>query len=44
MLNYAAGIFNGVGDNRSSANADFEDDRIRGRLFAHPFKKTSINA
>jgi phosphate-selective porin OprO/OprP len=44
-LNYAAGIFNGVGDNRSSANADFEDDKeFAGRLFAHPFKKTSINA
>jgi phosphate-selective porin OprO/OprP len=45
VLNYAGGIFNGVGDNRSSGNADFEDDKeFAGRLFLHPFKKTSINA
>jgi phosphate-selective porin OprO/OprP len=44
-LSYAAGIFNGVGDGRNSANADFEDHReFAGRLFAQPFKGTSLTA
>jgi phosphate-selective porin OprO/OprP len=44
-LSYAAGIFNGVGDGRSTANADFEDHReFAGRVFAQPFKGTSLTA
>ena len=44
-LSYAAGIFNGVGDGRNTANADFEDHReFAGRVFAQPFKGTSIAA
>lgn len=43
-LTYAAGVFNGVGDGRSTSNADFDDDReFAGRLFAFPFKGTGIN-
>lgn len=44
-LSYAAGIFNGVGDGRNTANADFEDHReFAGRVFAQPFKGTSLTA
>ena len=44
-LSYAAGVFNGVGDARSSGNIDFEDHReFAGRLFVQPFKKTKIAA
>jgi phosphate-selective porin OprO/OprP len=44
-LSYAAGIFNGVGDGRNSANADFEDHReFAGRVFTQPFKGTSLTA
>lgn len=38
-LSYAAGVFNGVGDARNSANSDFEDHReFAGRIFVQPFK------
>jgi phosphate-selective porin OprO/OprP len=41
-VSYAAGIFNGVGDNRNSGNSDFEDDKsFAGRLFVQPFKTVS---
>jgi phosphate-selective porin OprO and OprP len=44
-LSYAAGVFNGVGDGRNTANADFEDHReFAGRLFLQPFKGTSVTA
>jgi phosphate-selective porin OprO/OprP len=44
-ISYAAGVFNGVGDGRSTANADFEDHReVAGRLFFQPFKGTSVTA
>ncbi len=44
-VSYAAGVFNGVGDGRNSANADFEDHReFEGRLFFLPFKNTSVHA
>lgn len=40
-LSYALGVFNGVGDGRSTSNSDFEDHReFAGRLFATPFKKS----
>jgi len=43
VVNYAAGIFNGVGDSRNSANLDFDDEKdFAGRLFFHPFLKTEI--
>ena len=43
-LNYAAGIFNGVGDARNSNNADFEDGKeVAGRLFLQPFQKTDLS-
>jgi phosphate-selective porin OprO and OprP len=45
VLSYAAGVFNGVGDARNSANADFEDHReFAGRLFLQPFKTTRLAA
>jgi phosphate-selective porin OprO/OprP len=44
-LSYAAGIFNGVGDGRSTSNSDFEDHReFAGRVFATPFKKSDHRA
>ena len=43
VLNYAAGIFNGVGDARNSSNIGFQDNReFDGRLFIQPFKQTSL--
>jgi phosphate-selective porin OprO/OprP len=45
VATYALGIFNGVGDDSSSNNADVEDDKaFAGRLFSQPFKKTSASA
>jgi phosphate-selective porin OprO/OprP len=41
VLSYAAGVFNGVGDERNTSNYSFQDNReFDGRLFAEPFKKT----
>jgi phosphate-selective porin OprO and OprP len=43
VLNYAIGAFNGVGDNRTSSNADFDDEKaVAGRIFLHPFQKTDL--
>jgi Phosphate-selective porin len=45
VASYAAGIFNGLGDGRSTSNFDFEDDKaFEGRVFFQPFKTTSIYA
>ncbi len=45
VLSYAAGIFNGVGDNRNSSNIGFQDNReFDGRLFVQPFKGTELAA
>src|SRR5262249_19609548 len=42
LASYAAGIFNGVGDSRSSNGFDFEDDKaFAGRIFFRPFTKYS---
>jgi phosphate-selective porin OprO/OprP len=39
MVQYQAGIFNGLGDGRSSSNGDFDDDKdLVGRVFVHPFQ------
>ncbi|HET7626202.1 MAG TPA: porin [Verrucomicrobiae bacterium] len=41
-LSYAAGVFNGVGDGRSTGNSDFEDHReIAARVFLQPFQNFS---
>lgn len=38
-ISYAAGIFNGTGDNRNSNASDFGDDKeFAGRVFFQPFK------
>jgi phosphate-selective porin OprO/OprP len=44
-LSYAAGIFNGVGDN-DSGDVEVADDEkdFEGRIFALPFKKSSVKA
>jgi phosphate-selective porin OprO/OprP len=45
FLSYAAGIFNGVGDARNSANANSDNaGDFAGRLFSLPFKNTDIEA
>lgn len=44
-LNYAVGVFNGSGDGKNSANADFGDDKeVAGRIFLQPFKQSSVAA
>jgi phosphate-selective porin OprO/OprP len=44
-INYAAGIFNGTGDGRSSSNVDFDENKaFAGRLFFQPFKTSSLTA
>jgi phosphate-selective porin OprO/OprP len=44
-LNYSAGVFNGIGDGRSSGSFDFEDHReFAGRVFVHPLKQAGPNA
>jgi phosphate-selective porin OprO/OprP len=41
LLNYAAGVFNGVGDSRNTSNVDFDDNReFAGRLFVQPFRNS----
>jgi phosphate-selective porin OprO/OprP len=43
VVNYAAGVFNGVGDNRNSPNLDIDDEKdVAARLFFHPFQKLEI--
>jgi phosphate-selective porin OprO/OprP len=45
LVSYTAGIFNGVGDGRSTGTADFEDHReFAGRLFLQPFKKSTAES
>jgi phosphate-selective porin OprO/OprP len=46
VVSYAAGIFNGVGDNqRNTTDIGFQNDReFDGRLFVQPFKATGIAA
>ena len=42
VLSYAAGIFNGVGDARNSANGPFDDNKtFAGRVFLQPLKKSN---
>jgi phosphate-selective porin OprO/OprP len=43
VFNYAAGVFNGVGDNRNSSNIDNDDEKeFAARVFMHPFQKTDV--
>lgn len=43
LVSYAAGVFNGLADGRSSSNTDFDDHReVAGRVFVQPFKKTEL--
>lgn len=45
VLSYAVGVFNGVGDARSTGNSDFDDNReFAGRLFLQPFKNSQTAA
>jgi phosphate-selective porin OprO/OprP len=45
VLAYAAGVFNGVGDSRNSANSTSGNSvEFVGRLFAQPFKNSDITA
>jgi phosphate-selective porin OprO and OprP len=45
VLSYAAGIFNGVGDERNSSNVAFENEvEFAARLFTQPFKSSDITA
>ena len=45
VVNYWAGIFNGVGDARNTTSIGFQNDReFDGRVFVQPFKATSIAA
>src|SRR5258706_163601 len=40
MVNYAAGVFNGLGDGRSSSNVDTDDEKsFAGRLFVFPLQR-----
>ncbi len=40
VLGYAAGIFNGIGDGRTTSNVDFDDEKaFAARIFAKPFQK-----
>src|SRR5260221_411215 len=42
-LNYAVGVFNGVGDGRTSENVDFDDEKdVVARIFTHPFLNTDM--
>jgi phosphate-selective porin OprO and OprP len=45
VVNYAAAVLNGVGDNRNSPNLDIDDEKdVAARLFFHPFQQTDIEA
>jgi phosphate-selective porin OprO/OprP len=45
VASYSAGIFNGVGDARSSSLSAYQDNKaFEGRVFFQPFKKTSVTA
>jgi phosphate-selective porin OprO/OprP len=41
-LNYAVGVFGGLGDGGNSTNADFDNEKdVVGRLFATPFRNAA---
>lgn len=45
LLNYAVGVFNGVGDARNTSNYSFQDNReFDGRVFVLPFKTSHVFA
>lgn len=44
-LNYQVGVFNEVGDGRTSNNTDFDDDKaVAARLYVKPFRHGSLAA
>jgi phosphate-selective porin OprO and OprP len=45
LVNYSAGIFNGLGDGRESTNVDTDDEKsFAARLFVFPFQRAAVNA
>src|SRR5882724_12032799 len=43
MVNYAAGVFNGVGDGSMSSGVDTDDEKsFAGRLFVFPFQPAGV--
>lgn len=41
LFEYQAGVFNGIGDNRNSNNADTDDEKdVAARVFFHPFNQS----
>lgn len=43
LVNYAAGVFNGLGDGRASSNVDTDDEKsFAGRLFVFPWQRTGV--
>lgn len=43
LVNYAFGVFNGLGDGRQSGSAEFDDAKhLAGRLFLHPFLRAKL--
>ncbi len=43
MVNYAAGVFNGLGDGRASSNVDTDDEKsFAGRIFVFPFQRAGV--
>ncbi len=47
LFQYQAGVFNGTADNQNPANttaATYDNKEFEGRIFAHPFQLTDIDA
>ena len=47
LFQYQAGVFNGTADNQNPANtttASYDNKEFQGRIFAHPFQLTNIDA
>ncbi|HYE33035.1 MAG TPA: porin [Methylomirabilota bacterium] len=41
LLTYQVGVFNGIGDNRNTTNADTDDEKdVAARVFFHPFVRS----
>lgn len=45
LLNYAAGVFNGVGDGRMSSGVDLDGEKsFAARLFVYPWRRIEVKA
>jgi len=43
LVNYAAGVFNGLGDGRMTSNVDTDDEKsFAGRIFVFPFQRAGV--